>query len=111
MTCTGQPNGFGEKRHHDVFGDGAASGEDIDVGVTNHKTTNAIGIMRALCKKNREKGLFSCCLCCRNEAVIAGSAAFFMPVSFACCGHPTVAASKLCMNSPLNSQGICLCLQ
>ena len=52
--------------------------------------TNAIGIVRVLREKKREKGLFSCCLFCRNEAVIVGSAAFFTPVSFACCGHPTV---------------------
>ena len=31
--------------------------------------TNAIGVVRALCEKNREKGSFSCCLFCRNEAV------------------------------------------
>ena len=65
--------------------------------------TNAIGVVRVLCKKNCEKGLFSCCLFCRNEAIIVGSAAFFMPVSFACCSHPTIAASKLHVNSLLNS--------
>ena len=48
-----------------------------------------------LCKKSCEKGSFSCCHFCRNEAVIVGSAAFFTPVSFACCGHPTVAAAKI----------------
>ena len=71
--------------------------------------TNAIGIVCALCKKNREKGLFSCCLFCRNEAVIVGSAAFFTPVSFACCGCPTVAASGFCMNFLLHTQETCLC--
>ena len=52
--------------------------------------TNTVGIVHVLCEKNREKGSFCCCHFCRNEAVIVGSAAFFTPVSFACCGHPTV---------------------
>ena len=61
--------------------------------------TNAIGIVCVLCKKNCEKGSFCCCLFCRNEAVIVGFAAFFMPVSFACCGHPTVVASEFYSDS------------
>ena len=40
--------------------------------------TNTIGIVCALCKKNCEKGSFSCCHFRRNEAAIVGSAAFFM---------------------------------
>ena len=64
--------------------------------------TNTIGIVRVLCKKNREKGSFSHCLFCRNEAVIVGSAAFFTPVSSACRGHPTAAASEFHVNSLLH---------
>ena len=73
--------------------------------------TNAVGVVRVLCKKNREKGPLRCCHFCRNEAVIVGSAAFFMPVSFACCGHPTVVASEFCVRSLLSSQETHLCLQ
>ena len=65
--------------------------------------TNAIGVVCALCEKNRGKGLFCCCLFCRNEAVIVSSVAFSIPVSFACCGHPTAAASEFCTSSLLNS--------
>ena len=72
--------------------------------------TNAVGIVRVLCKKNREKGPLRRCHFCRNEAVIVGSAAFFTPVSLARCSHPTVAASEFHVNILLNSQETCLCL-
>ena len=65
--------------------------------------TNTTGVVCALCKKNREKGSFFRCHFRRNEAVIVGSAAFFTPVSFACCGHPTAAASEFYTSSLLNS--------
>ena len=71
--------------------------------------TNTVGIVRVLCKKNREKGPLRRCHFCRNEAVIVGSAAFFTPVSSARCGHPTVAASEFCVSILLNSQETCLC--